>query len=204
MHDTNLGNILYFMATNELDLTHRSQSTTEYSTNISNLRWTVAEEASQMEHIFDNLSTVYFTYSEQGIIRRRTNAITMCSFQNAISFYCKYHQLNKWDDNVYDTFIQLLYLRAVKLAEIATGIRMDYNWLETTLRDYGESSNAFHINMEPEELKNRIRNGEFEPTEEEKALMSTIFSDLEKELDNTLTNLYGFVYSCFHNLWYNF
>ena len=174
----------------------------EYSTAISSLRWTVAEEARRMQRIFDDLFTVYFSHSEQGIIRSHPNAIAMIGYNSAISFYFKYHQRGNWDKNTYNTFFQLLYLRAIKLAEITTGIRMDYNWLETTLRNYGEHSSAFHIYPESEELKNRIRNGEFDPTEEEKAMMSMIFPDVEKELNDSLTNIYGFVYSFFHEVWY--
>lgn len=202
MHNTNIHVILHLMAVNELNIAYRSCSMNELPTSQSYLRWTVEEEAAKMAHIFDNLSTVLFKSHKKGVFTQEANRVTAQAVSRAYSFYAKYHGLNDWDRNVYFLFTQLLYLRAVKLAEIATGIRMDYNWMNTTLRRYGEHSSALYLDWESQELKDRISRGEFDPTEEEKAIMSEVMPDLEKSLNEYLTHMYGFVNCVAHSFWY--
>ena len=202
MYNNNFHMILHMMAVREFDVAYRASTMGTLPTKQRCLRWTVEDEARQMVHIFDNLSTVRFNRTEQGVIRQHTNARTTLACSHAESFYFMYHEQDKWDKDVRKIFNQLVYLRAVKLAEVATGIRMDFNWLNTTLRSHAEHPHAISLNPESQELRDRICRGEFEPTEDEVSKLSEIFPDLEKSLDSALTNAYGFVYSTLQFLWY--
>lgn len=203
MYNNNLHEILHLMAVREFDIAYRACSMGTLPTKQRCLRWTVEEEARQMVHIFDDLSTVRFNWREKGVIRQHSHSRATLACSHAESFYFMYHEHDQWGEDERELFNQLVYLRAVKLAEIATGIRMDFNWLDTTLRSHAEHPHAISLNRESYELRDRICRGEFEPTEDEVSKLSKIFPNLEKSLDDALTNTYGFVYSTMQFLWYD-
>lgn len=200
-NETNLSTILHLMSIQELDIAYRACTMGSLPINQRSLRWTVEEEASQMVHIFDNLSTVRFNRHEKGVIRQVDSARAALATSHAENFYYMYREHEKMSNEVRDLFNQLVYLRAVKLAEIATGIRMDFNWMNTTLRTYAEHSHVISLNRESQELRNRICRGEFNPTEEEVNKLTENFPNLEKSLDEVLTTMYGFVSSTIEFLW---
>lgn len=204
IYDTNMGTILYLMAVREEDVAYRACCCGTLPTKQRILRWTVAEEAAQMVHIFDDLSTVRFDHRNKGRIRGRLAARASVSCSDAYSFYYMYHGWDQWDTEMFGLFTELLYLRAVKLAKIATGIRMDYEWLSTTLYKFANRYNdgGISLNREPKELTERIMREEFDPTAAEIERFSETFPDLDKALDETLTNMYGIVYTNMRSAWF--